>query len=295
MFFSIITPVYNRREPVVACIQSVLGQTFSDWEMILVNDGSSDDSASVIRGFSSVSLIDYAENRGVNYARNRGMEKASGEWLLFLDSDDWLTSPESLSLVRETILAHPGFSHYLFRVSDRGSSSGVVEYSYADWITGVATGDFVHVVRPSSFADMPFFEDFRIYEVLNWLRVMRREGKQLYIPETITTRDRGRADSVTRETRMQSRAARENRFRFLERMLSLYAADFAAFGMQARLDADVRTAVLLGISLRETARVAALIDTYAPRSPLRRLNTPLLSGMLTRVIEMKSNYNHRKA
>lgn len=91
MRFSVIVPVYNKAPYVEKALKSVLSQTFSDYELIVVNDGSTDNSLSVIRDtlFGVSSIIINQDNAGVSVARNRGVNSSSGEYLCFLDADDW--------------------------------------------------------------------------------------------------------------------------------------------------------------------------------------------------------------
>ena len=90
---SIIVPVYNVERYLPKCINSVLNQSVSDWELILVNDGSIDSSLQVCREYEQkdnrIKVIDQA-NQGVSVARNLGLEKSRGLWVCFLDADDWL-------------------------------------------------------------------------------------------------------------------------------------------------------------------------------------------------------------
>lgn len=92
--FSIITPTYNRAKYIVAAIESVLAQTFESFELIVVDDGSQDETAFLIAPFlRSDTRIQYIhqENKGRSVARNVGIDAAKGEWVCFLDSDDiWL-------------------------------------------------------------------------------------------------------------------------------------------------------------------------------------------------------------
>ncbi|MBF0351381.1 MAG: glycosyltransferase [SAR324 cluster bacterium] len=89
---SVILPTWNRASWLSASIDSVLTQTFRDFELIVVNDGSTDDTSRLLEQYGAeIKVIDLPENRGVSYARNRGLDQATGEWLAFLDSDDqWL-------------------------------------------------------------------------------------------------------------------------------------------------------------------------------------------------------------
>lgn len=92
MRFSVIIPLYNKAPYVAKAIQSVLLQTFTDYELIIVNDGSKDNSAAVagkaIEGHGNCHLIGQ-ENRGVSVARNNGVAASQGDYLCFLDADDW--------------------------------------------------------------------------------------------------------------------------------------------------------------------------------------------------------------
>lgn len=92
---SIITPSYNSALLIVSTIQSVISQTFTDWEMIVVDDCSKDNSVEVIQSFvdfeSRIKLIKLTENSGAAVARNTAIEAAQGRYIAFLDSDDvWL-------------------------------------------------------------------------------------------------------------------------------------------------------------------------------------------------------------
>lgn len=89
---SIIVPVYNAESYIDQCIQSVLDQPFRDLELILVNDGSTDASLQKCLSWEKdprVRVIS-GENHGVSHARNLGLDRAAGEWIMFLDSDDHL-------------------------------------------------------------------------------------------------------------------------------------------------------------------------------------------------------------
>lgn len=93
MLFSVIIPVYNVEPYLRDCLESVLNQTYSDWEAVCVNDGSTDGSAAILEEYATkdhrFKIVTQA-NGGLSSARNAGMEVSMGDCLLFLDSDDWL-------------------------------------------------------------------------------------------------------------------------------------------------------------------------------------------------------------
>ena len=90
---SIVLPVYNVANYLRKCLDSLVNQTFKDFEVICVNDGSTDMSLSILEGYSltdSRFKIITQENRGLSGARNTGIKHVRGEYVLFVDSDDWL-------------------------------------------------------------------------------------------------------------------------------------------------------------------------------------------------------------
>lgn len=90
---SIIVPVYNVQEYIEKCLESLIKQTFTDIEIIVVDDGSPDESYKIYEKYASIDKrikIIKKENAGVSEARNTGIENALGEFLMFIDSDDWM-------------------------------------------------------------------------------------------------------------------------------------------------------------------------------------------------------------
>lgn len=88
---SVIIPVYNSEKYLSACIKSILNQTYPNWELIIVNDGSTDNSAKIINRFISIDKRIkqiYQKNSGPGIARNIGIKEASGDYIVFVDSDD---------------------------------------------------------------------------------------------------------------------------------------------------------------------------------------------------------------
>ena len=102
---SVIVPVYNTEKYLPRCINSILAQTFTDFELILVDDGSTDNSGQIC---DDITLKDYRtivihkENAGANRARETGVNASSGEWITFVDSDDTISSNSIELLINNT-------------------------------------------------------------------------------------------------------------------------------------------------------------------------------------------------
>lgn len=114
MKFSIVIPAYNAEKTLGACLESVQKQTFSDFEAIIVNDGSIDKTHLVAAPFLQTdSRFRYIcqENQGVSAARNRAIKEARGEFIVFLDSDDRYDR-DYLQEFNGMILAHPNYDHF---------------------------------------------------------------------------------------------------------------------------------------------------------------------------------------
>lgn len=106
IFFSIIVPVYNVEDYLRQCLDSILSQTFSNYEIVLVNDGSTDSSFKICQDYkqkySSVVLID-KENGGLSDARNTGLIAAKGDYVIFTDSDDYWVGQDALQDINDLI------------------------------------------------------------------------------------------------------------------------------------------------------------------------------------------------
>ncbi len=85
---TVIIPTFNRGYCLAESIQSVLDQSFTDFDLMVVDDGSTDNTPDIISQFPGIQEIRLEENRGVSFARNQGIAAAKGEWIAFLDSDD---------------------------------------------------------------------------------------------------------------------------------------------------------------------------------------------------------------
>jgi glycosyltransferase involved in cell wall biosynthesis len=108
---TVVIPVYNREKYIAAAVEGILAQTFSNFELLVIDDGSTDNSVDIVRSYSDprLRLVCNETNLGVPKTRNRGIELAQGEYLAFLDSDDW-AYPERLAKQVAFLDSHPDYA-----------------------------------------------------------------------------------------------------------------------------------------------------------------------------------------
>ncbi len=147
-YFSIVIPLYNREKEIPRAIDSCLGQGFGDFEVVVVDDASTDRSRAVVDAYGDrrIRLLWHERNRGVSPARNTGVDASQGDWILFLDSDDELL-PDALSLIEARTRQAPEDIGRLFLMNqlDHGAVSpdpplteGIQDYAgFIRWCHGV--------------------------------------------------------------------------------------------------------------------------------------------------------------
>ncbi len=102
--FSLIIPVYNVEKYIKRCLDSVFQQSFKDFEVIVVDDGTKDNSMEIVKEYNVKTI--HQENQGLSAARNNGLKKATGEYIFFLDSDDWIEK-DLLKELNKSLKNHP--------------------------------------------------------------------------------------------------------------------------------------------------------------------------------------------
>ncbi|PTB98250.1 hypothetical protein C9993_08400 [Marinobacter sp. Z-F4-2] len=105
-FFSVVIPSYNRSMMTVEAVNSVLNQTFSDYEIIVIDDGSIDDTEDALARFNGRIKYYKQNNSGVAFARNKGVSLSGGNYICYLDSDD-IWHPDKLSVFKDAIESNP--------------------------------------------------------------------------------------------------------------------------------------------------------------------------------------------
>lgn len=162
---SVIIPAWNRREILRMSVESVLRQTFTDFELIVVDDGSTDGTMEAISDIRDPRLrrLAHETNRGVSAARNTGIRSAVGEWIAFNDSDDeWLPLKLEKQMTRlnqsgpEVVACYTGLLH--IERSDRCDGRTFTRY-FPDAAVRVVEGN-LHMIMLSSFVPVVFTQTF---------------------------------------------------------------------------------------------------------------------------------------
>ena len=124
MKFSIIMPIYNTENYLERSILSVLHQSYTDYELMCVDDGSADSSAQILSTFSDnakIKILKHECNKGLFCARKTGVQNATGDYVLFLDSDDWLEQDTLKILAKELSNSSPDYIEFTYyKVSANG-------------------------------------------------------------------------------------------------------------------------------------------------------------------------------
>lgn len=273
-------PAYNRVSSLKKCVESILLQRCEELEIIIIDDSSTDNTKQYmqeLKDHAFIKTIYNKENRGVNYTRNRGIEAATHKFILFLDSDDELI-PGSIKKVKETITAHPGTKHFLFVVSDRAKhfmqATDIKRITYKDWVSGAISGDFTHVVLTDIMKKYLFFEEFRMFEHLNWLRVKKETSPQLLIPVVTTQRDRDRSDSLTTSGKLKNVSVIQSRFEAEKLYYSLYHNDLNLYNPKSLTFKLVET-ISLGVACNQRQSCRPLIG-YANGAHIKFLGNLIM-------------------
>lgn len=166
--FSLIIPVYNVEQYLEKCLDSVVNQTCKDFETIIVNDGSTDSSSSIIDKYKNkienLTIITQ-NNQGLSVARNNGIEKATGKWICFLDSDDYI-SHDYFEVLNQNISDNFDLIEFNYRSID-GNSSNISDIFNSEFPYFVPVNAWTKCYKKELFNNVRFplglyFEDFAV-------------------------------------------------------------------------------------------------------------------------------------
>jgi glycosyltransferase involved in cell wall biosynthesis len=208
MKVSVIIPTYNRSYYVLRAINSVLAQTFKEHEIIVVDDGSTDETRRLLKPYSHYINYIYQDNAGPAAARNNGIELAKGEWLAFLDSDDtWLSNKLDVQLSQCINLGADLCFHDLSCLNSDGQNisswnqhvhshtrgfpslkTGIIQDPYQRMMTtGYLFLTSTLMAKRSIFFDVGFFnKNFRTSEDLELFYKLAARYRVGYIAEPLT-------------------------------------------------------------------------------------------------------------
>ncbi len=210
-FASIIVPTYNQEQYIGAALESLIAQTDRSWEAIVVNDGSTDGTASVVESYASrdarIAVV-HKRNGGVASALNEGLRRARGRWVHWLSSDD-LFKPEKLAINRSWIEQHPGTNFFFSYFWLLREATGVIERHdlwgplpdpeyqiltlfYRNYISGISICVNREAWQRAGFFDETFYyaQDYH-----QWLRLLRHNCA-VFIPEwTVVNRNHSQQGS----------------------------------------------------------------------------------------------------
>ncbi len=211
--FSILITAYNRAEHIARCVNSALAQTGADFEIVVVDDASTDDTPAVLAGLAQPRLrvIRHELNRGISAARASTVEQARGEWLVLIDSD-WELLPGSLARLRELIGTLPSGVRMIrsrLRLDDGTISPSILPDGVTDyhgrlrWLEAVALdggpSDAMHCVHRDVYRSGSYFHARRgIFESV-WETNLARHEPSLWVADVLGLEHTDAANGTTRE------------------------------------------------------------------------------------------------
>lgn len=185
--FSIVIPLFNKESTIRMTVDSCLTQTFSDFEVVIVDDGSTDRSLSIVENINDCRIrIIEQSNAGVSSARNRGVKHSRGKWVVFLDADDILL-PIALEEFRELQSNYPSVdvlccnhyieTHNVQKLYSTKYKNGKVKYNFWAWLTKrLMPRAGALALKKAVAAETPFNEKLRRYEDVDvWFKLLRKE------------------------------------------------------------------------------------------------------------------------
>ncbi len=296
---SIITTTYNRAGTLGRALDSVLRQTFRDWEVIVVDDGSTDDTDAVLAAHQDhrIRVLRHPHNRGVSAARNTGFDAMRGDWFTILDSDDEMT-PDALATFARLIARHGDTldsisCNCIDSRTGALSGHGFDRHQWLDYDTlaSRAGGEHWGVIRSRLLAGRRFNEQIAGQEAVLWWKIHRgagifylHRGLRIYHTEGTDSINRDRSYDPARIARMNrsfrtlftEEAAyvaylRARNRRMYAGLLSDAAVWFRLAGDRAHAWSRVRQHLRYGSPVRSLALMALMLVGASSIRPMRRV------------------------
>ena len=222
---SVVIPTYNRKSFIKKAIDSVLNQTFKDFELIVIDDGSTDSTIEIMSDYLGCGINYFSTNHfGVSHARNVGIKNSLGEYIAFLDSDDRWTN-EKLMITNSYIKSDPMIK--IFHTDEVWYKKGKMlkqqkkhrrptGYVYPNCLPLCCIGMSTTVVRRDLFEEIGLFDEelYACEDYDLWLRACSKYEVML-IPQPLTLKEGGRGDQLSSQPGLD-----KYRVRALEKILS---------------------------------------------------------------------------
>ena len=186
---SIITPAYNAEKYIKDTIESVIAQTYINWEMIIVDDASVDNTKNIIKSYQEkdkrIKLISLNTNQGVANARNTAIENAKGQYIAFLDADDFWEKEklaEQIKFMQNNKIAFSYHAYKLFDLSNQKQKSILVpeKLNYRELLKGNTTGSCLTICIDKNIVKNIYFPPQKHEDYICWLNILKQYDIEAY-------------------------------------------------------------------------------------------------------------------
>lgn len=196
---SVIVPVYNKERAFDKCVHSILAQTYSNWELLLIDDGSTDSSGAICDRYAEQDpriRVFHKANGGVSSARNLGLDNAQGEWITYIDADDYF-EPSALEILLSTALKYnTDIATANFQIECQNKKTPVcnswktqrIRNNFRAWyFTSAIPGPGAALFKKNVFQAIRFNESICRYEDAQLLFDVLRKHTMAYSPQFVMT------------------------------------------------------------------------------------------------------------
>lgn len=291
---SIIIPLYNKKEFIRNSIQSVLNQTYGDFEIVIVNDGSTDNSLEIVKSIHDdrIRIID-KENGGVSSARNVGIDNSVGEWIIFLDADDTIRQDCLQTLInlhnqfKEADVCCGNFIQKYPNIKNccycKGREPYLVKNNFRDFYKQkiyLHTGIFI-ITRKALCAAGRFDESYSLFEDIALFFKVLKSSKIAYTPEVVFEYEKAGSEG---SRRIQS----------LSKVFDVSLSDYSGYEKKVRMKIlvdEIITArkdfqMVKALLLREKSEWLYILVHFLPCFISSVRNARILSRMLSKYIRL---------
>ena len=196
---SIIVPVYNKVDAIDRCLQSVLTQTYTNWELLLIDDGSTDASDAICEKYADQDSrihVFHKPNGGVSSARNMGLDNAKGDWITYIDADDYYEPTALYTLLSTALKYNTDIATANYQTKCQGKTSRVccsyrehrVNNNFREWyFMSIKPGPGSVLIHHSALKTLRFQSHLCRYEDYQFLFTLLRSKTVAYHPSIVMT------------------------------------------------------------------------------------------------------------